>query len=219
MFVYLLQFWDADPHEVKHGSYFAAQRECQNAALLQMIRASLDQAAAEGGKTPVLVLPNPATFEEAEANFFGFADEVRRTRTREHFGSSGPDLVEVADMPRFASYGWLHFNRNEVVPRMPRRLLPHGVRVGKHVRSLRPERDKFIAVVYEYVENGGNDEKAVQKVADFLWLAGFSFCAQPLAKNWKSGVLVDHSDIVGPRFYGWQKFFYCLHSAKSILLG
>ena len=45
----------------------------------------------------------------------------------------------------------------------------------------------------------------VSAVADFLWLAGFEFCGQPLARNWKNGVLVDHSDIIGPCSSGWQR--------------
>ncbi|KAB5532782.1 hypothetical protein GE09DRAFT_376967 [Coniochaeta sp. 2T2.1] len=183
-----------------------------------MIRASVDQATAEGSKTPVLVLADPSTLEDAKANFFGFAEEVRRTRMREHFGTHRPNLVEVVEMPRFAKcYGWLHFNRREVFPRMPRRVLPHSIRVAKHLRSLPPERDTFIAIVYEYIEEGENNVEAVEKVAKFLWLAGFSFSQQPLARNWKSGVLIDHSDIVGPGFYGWQKHFYSRLSAKSIL--
>lgn len=184
-----------------------------------MIRASLDQAAAEGGRTPVLVIPDPSNFEEAEANFFGFAEEVRRTRKREHFRTRGPDLVEAVEMPRFAKcYGWLHLNRKEVFPRMPRSVLPHGIRVGKHRRSLPSERDEFLAVVYEYVEDGENDTETVEKITTFLWLAGFCFCPTPLAKNWKSGVLVDHSDIMGPRFYGWQKFWYGRQKAENVLL-
>lgn len=85
---------------------------------------------------------------------------------------------------------------------MPRPVLPYAVRVGKHIRSLPKEQDEFIAVVYEYVEGGENDAETVEKVASFLWLPGFSFCATPLARNRRSGVLVDHSDIVGPLFYG-----------------
>lgn len=164
------------------------------------------------------MLSNPSTFEEARHKFFGFAEEIRRTRKREESGSRDPDLVEVVEMPRFAKcYGWLRLNRKKDFTRMPRSVLPHTVRVGKHIRSLPKEQDEFIAVVYEYVEGGKNDTETVEKVATFLWLAGFSFCARPLARNWKSGVLVDHSDIVGPLFYGWQKFFYCLLSAETIL--
>lgn len=185
-----------------------------------MMRASIDQATAEGGKTPVLVLADPSTLDDARANLFGFADEVRRTRKREHFPPT--HLVEeVVEMPSFAKcHGWLPFNRREVLPRMPRRLLPHGVRIGKHYRSLSlspEERDTFIAIVYEYVEEGKNSFEAVEKVARFLWLAGFSFAPQTLAKNWKSGVLVDHSDIVAPGFFGWQKAFYGRLNAKGIL--
>ncbi|RKU42519.1 hypothetical protein DL546_003929 [Coniochaeta pulveracea] len=210
-------FWDQDPLEIARGS-FAAQRECQNAALLQMIRYSLDQAAAEGGTKPVLVIPDPANFDEAEANFFGFAEEVRRGRKREHFPSRGPDLIEVVEMPRFAKcYGWLRVNRHDVFPRMPRSVLPHAIRVDKHTRALPSERNEFLAVVYEYVEDGENDIETVEEVARFLWLAGFSFCPTPLARNWRSGVLVDHSDITGPQFYGWQKFYYRCLKADILL--
>jgi hypothetical protein len=166
------------------------------------------------GKTPVLVLTNPSTLEDARFSFFGFAEEVRRTRTR-----GRPNLVEVVEMPRFAKcYGWLHFNRQEIFPRMPRMVLPRGVRVGKHLRTLSEDQDTFIAVVYEYIEDGENDVEAVEKVAEFLWLAGFSFAPQPLAKNWKNGVLIDHSDIIAPGSYGWQKAFYHRLSAESILV-
>ena len=41
------------------------------------------KAAAEGGKTPILALPDPSLFEDAEASFFEFAEEARRARTRE----------------------------------------------------------------------------------------------------------------------------------------
>ncbi|KAH8677055.1 hypothetical protein BGZ61DRAFT_74068 [Ilyonectria robusta] len=36
-------FWDAEPPEFYH--YFAAQRECQNSALLQMMETAVQQAA------------------------------------------------------------------------------------------------------------------------------------------------------------------------------
>jgi hypothetical protein len=91
-------------------------------------------------------------------------------------------------------------------------VLPRGVYVGKHLRSLQPDRHKSIAVVYEYGEDGENDTEAVENVTRFLRLAGFYFCPQPWAKNWRSGVLVDHSDIVRTRFYGWQK---CLYGRRS----
>lgn len=69
-------FWDGDPHEVPVLGYFAAQRECQNAALLQMMRASLDYVPCDqegAGKRPVRVLANPTDWDQARANFFAFA--------------------------------------------------------------------------------------------------------------------------------------------------
>ncbi|KAL2158238.1 hypothetical protein VTH06DRAFT_4558 [Thermothelomyces fergusii] len=50
-------FWDAEP--VDFPTYYAPQRECQNAALLQMIQAAVEQAAA--ASRPILVKAKPTT--------------------------------------------------------------------------------------------------------------------------------------------------------------
>jgi hypothetical protein len=52
------------------------------------------------------------------------------------------------------------------------------------------------------------ESKKVAAVARLLHLAGFAFCPQSLAHNWKNGVLVDHPDIIFPRGFGWRKWIY-----------
>lgn len=67
------QFWDDEPPEFAH--YYAPQRECQNAALLQMMETAVEQAAATS--RPVLVNARPETWEDAIANQAAFSDEAR----------------------------------------------------------------------------------------------------------------------------------------------
>ncbi|KAB5528993.1 hypothetical protein GE09DRAFT_1177811 [Coniochaeta sp. 2T2.1] len=205
----------------EEGPYALKLRECQNAAILQMMRASLDYVPGDqegAGKRPVRVLANPTDWDQARANFFAFAEENRKRA----LASPEPKepMEDVGNMPRFARcYGWLHFNLSEVLPRKPRRVYPYGIDVDKQRRTLRTEhnRDEFIAVMYEYVESGENNTKLVEKVARFLWLAGFSFFSTPLAKNWKNSILVGHSKIMGPHSYGWQKFYYRCRADREVL--
>ncbi|KAI8715365.1 hypothetical protein NCS52_01043900 [Fusarium sp. LHS14.1] len=94
-------FWDTKPPEFHH--YYAAQRECQNSAVLQMIEASIAKAATES--RPIRVLASPKTKQEARYNLFWFSDEARL--------ASFPDDLEAAEitsMPRFRKcYGWVKF--------------------------------------------------------------------------------------------------------------
>ncbi|KAL1889014.1 hypothetical protein Sste5346_009194 [Sporothrix stenoceras] len=288
-------FWIPDA-VVEFPTYSAVHRECQNAALLQMLRASVDQTATTGSSSekldvtgPPLVHPNPMDFLTASDNLFSFADEVRRARQKQ---PPPPELqlVPVTSMPRFAKcHGWLPCNVHELMAKMPRHMRSHGFHVDrKTYRTFDQTRTDFIGIVYEYIpshdgdetddgggtkdDNGGNDSTGeelesckkstappaarryntrsstiqavhdangdneqprqarpaaiaasnedtkdtkdtedamhrnrVSAVADFLWLAGFKFCSQPLARNWKNGVLVDHSEIIGPYSSGWQR--------------
>src|SRR5213078_775070 len=93
--------------------YWAAQRECQNAALLQMMETAVEQASAK----PVLVYRNPKkTLADAVDNLLGFAEEVRLTVPP----PEGVEMVEISAIPRFPRcYGWLKFNAAEVFPKMP----------------------------------------------------------------------------------------------------
>ncbi|KAI0837693.1 hypothetical protein F5Y06DRAFT_62790 [Hypoxylon sp. FL0890] len=59
-------FWDTQPPRIRNG-YFAPQRECQNAAILQMIKAVLKE-----GPVP-LRHEHPETQAQAMANMLAFS--------------------------------------------------------------------------------------------------------------------------------------------------
>ncbi|CAK7203985.1 hypothetical protein SEUCBS139899_006735 [Sporothrix eucalyptigena] len=287
-------FWDADPEKLE-GCYFAAQRECQNAALLQSMRASLDQEAAaqavldsggtfpdgEGngpGANPTLVFVNPKDEEEAACNLYMYRRD--RDKLQDFVQTELPETMRMRDvpMPRFVQcHGWLRMNAKELIAQMPYACRPGAVYIKSHqYRYFQEGPTEFIAIVYEYIQKDRNDEvkhgaankkitlpgrnnennnedsdnygpalygrdsqrekpkkeepekgkleqldpkegkegpseeekNKVLAVERFLHLAGFQFCPQPLRTNWINGILVDHSDIVAPCFFGWHKRWY-----------
>ncbi len=64
---------------------------------------------------------------------------------------------------------------------------------------------EYLKIVYKYVEVGENNPAIVDEVVKFVWLAGFSFTMGLGVRNWKSGVLVDLSDIIPVGSFGWRK--------------
>ncbi|OIW24761.1 hypothetical protein CONLIGDRAFT_685707 [Coniochaeta ligniaria NRRL 30616] len=130
----------------------APKRECQNTALLQMMRTSLDQATAKGGKTPVLVLLEPST------------------------GMSSRNMTYASASTSARSPGQRQVHRSRV---------RSTSRTARTTR--RPSR---------------------RRVDRFLRLAGFSFCAQPLVRDY-------HSDIMAPRHH----LHGCLLSVRKALPG
>lgn len=112
-------------------------------------------------------------------------------------------------MPRVRECcGWLTI-RSKWLERSARsrRLLPPEITVDKVRRHL-VSYPEYVAIVYEYVEEGENDPAAVQESLDFFWLAGFCGTRSQLAVNWMNGVLLDLSDIVSPCGYGWRDYMY-----------
>jgi hypothetical protein len=104
-------------------------------------------------------------------------------------------------------YGWLTIH-GSAFRELHRSVRPPLVHVDRKIkRHLAPDQE-YIAILYEYVEEGENDPDTMQKAMDFFWLAGFSRTSSPLVRNWKSGVLVDLSDIVAPRGYCWRAALY-----------
>ncbi|EPE04332.1 hypothetical protein F503_01336 [Ophiostoma piceae UAMH 11346] len=227
--VYRVYFGDQGPFALKlfwisdlnpgYPTYSAFHRECQNAALLQMLRASVDQAAAaaaalaaggtpDGPTVPPLVDPNPMDFLAASDNLFSFAEDVRRVHENQ---PPLPELVPVTSMPRFAQcYGWLPCKVHELMDKMPRRIRSYGFHARHEAateaeeRASETERTEQARQAAKAAKDA-KDRERVSAVADFLWLAGFDFCCQPLARNWKNGVLVDHSEIIGPYSPYWQR--------------
>jgi hypothetical protein len=199
--------WFRDAEPIDFPTYYAPQRECQNAALLQMMQTAVEQAAAVS--RPVLVNAKPATWDDAVANLAAFSDEARLKQPPPADQSSVPcpGLCEIATMPHIKTcYGWLTIH-GKVFPELHWRLRPPVVEVDRIKRSFPPDQ-QYIALVYEYVEEGENDPDTMQKAMDVFWLAGFSRTYSPLLRNWKSGVLVELSDLVLPRGYGWKAALY-----------
>ncbi|KAK3945400.1 hypothetical protein QBC46DRAFT_372129 [Diplogelasinospora grovesii] len=197
-------FWDTKP---QMGYCYTVQRECQNNALLQMIEAALQAA-------PIRVNENPKEKQDALANLFSFSDEARQDGVQHAKGSS---LREMPPFPRMAKcYGWLDFDRQEF-RKMPQRIQVDRVHIGRDIRKFSEKDNSYIAIVYEYIEDGPNDPATVNEVSTFLWLAGFNYGASQRAENWKQGILVDHSDIVHPDGCGWSPGVYRLRNGKLTL--
>jgi hypothetical protein len=95
--------------------------------------------------------------------------------------------------------------------------MPPAMTVSKIKRFFSRDKD-YMAIIYEYVEEAENQHDAVQEAMDFFWLAGFSRTLSPLNKNWKSGVLVDLSDIAPPRGYAWKHDLYRKGPASASLM-
>ncbi|OAA68467.1 hypothetical protein SPI_00662 [Niveomyces insectorum RCEF 264] len=180
--VYRVHFGDQGPFALKlfwipdtileYPEYSAVHRECQNAALLQLLRASVDQAAAaaktvatggtpDGPTVPPLVNPNPIDFFTASDNLFSFSEEVRYNHQVRAAENKPPPsrLVPVTSMPRFAEcYGWLPCNVHELIKKMPRRIHSYGFHVDrKTYRCFDEARTDFIGIVYEYIRGGNGD--------------------------------------------------------------
>jgi hypothetical protein len=102
-----LQFYDTGPPEF--DAYYAAQRECQNSALLQMMAAAVAEATEAnqgyGGPDPVLVNSNPKTMDDAVTNLHAFSTQGRFNHLQ-----PTPDvsLVPINSLPRMRQcYGWM----------------------------------------------------------------------------------------------------------------
>ena len=166
-----------------------------------------------GGSDPVLVNANPKTMDDAVTNLHAFSTQGRFNHLQ-----PTPDvsLVPISSLPRMRQcYGWMAI-QGQVFRQLPTSQRPPSQVIGKLHRSF-PHNRSYTAIVYEYVEEGENIPAAVEAVTDFLWLAGFSYGSSPLAQNWKSGVLVDLSDIVHPLGFGWRATRYGPKKAAMML--
>lgn len=196
----ILQFWDNKPPPLER--YYAAQRECQNAAVLQMMQAAL-------AKSSVRVLDRPVDASEAKMNYYAFCDELRGDQC-----DNPEETRTISSIPRMVKcYGWMKISPAII----PLRLQVPPVEVDKRKRSFNPAKE-YLAILYELVEDGENGIPVVEEVADFLWHAGFCFTLSPLERNWKSGVLVDMSDIIHFDGFPWSNELYKRKTAAELLV-
>lgn len=180
--------------------------------LFEMMQAALSEANA--GLGPIMVDPHPETKEMAEANLFAFSDEARaRNATLE----STESLVEITQIPRIRQcFGWMRFTGEELLERVPRKLLPPPIEVAR-VKRFIDKHATYTALVYEFVNTGPNDPDSTQTVLDFLWCVGFAHVPVTKVDNWQSGVLLDHSDIVHCTGQGWDAKFFGYRRVDQIL--
>ncbi|KAH6613557.1 hypothetical protein B0J18DRAFT_447188 [Chaetomium sp. MPI-SDFR-AT-0129] len=193
----LKMFWDFEPP--KSLRYWGVQRECQNAALLQMMETAVEQAVA--AQRPVLVIPDPASHDDAKINQAAFCDEGRQHQPQ----LPTQHVRAITKIPRMRKcYGWLTLPRG-LFDGTPSWLRPPCLTFGMKLKRFMQPDQEYPAILYEYVEDGENNPSKVQEALDFFWLAGFSATMSPLARNWKSNVLLDLSDIVPARGFGWKE--------------
>ncbi|KAI1767842.1 hypothetical protein GGR53DRAFT_480917 [Hypoxylon sp. FL1150] len=194
-------FWDTKPLEIE--SYFAAQRECQNNAILRMLEAALEE------KSPIFVNAKPRTKQDAVDNTLAFASDGNQI--------FGGNTTPISSIPRMRKcFGWLKIDGHTIYS-WPRKLHPKPYNDHKLGHRGIIHDEQHIAIIYEYVEEGENDRAVVDEVAKFLWLTGFHFIVDTSARNWKSGVLLDLSDIVHVTGYWWRRPWYILRPASRIL--
>lgn len=177
-----------------------------------MMQAAVSVDIAELG--PILVDPTPETREVAEINLFSFSDEMRAQNAA--LDSTG-DLVGVTQIPRMRQcFGWMRFTGEELLRRVPTKLLPPPIKIDWVTRSI-DKHALYTAIVYEFVEKGVNEPAVAQQVLDFLWCVGFSYVPTTKADNWESGVLLDHSDIVHCNGHGWEMRLFGPRTVNQVL--
>ncbi|KAJ2898885.1 hypothetical protein MKZ38_003605 [Zalerion maritima] len=209
-------FWDTEPPDFSH--YFAPQRECQNAALLQMIETAVNEAAATS--SPILVNADPETQDDAFANLRAFSLEGRRRREQDQqLVQEESSMRMISSIPRVRKcYGWLPLKTEVFRGKIPVLRPPPAITIDKINRFISADEKTYFAIVYEYIEDeGGNDPNEVQQALDFFRLAGFSHTIAPGARNWKQGVLIDLADIVYPGGFGWFGQLYKPRVARRVL--
>lgn len=206
----MIQFWDQAPPE-SEGHYYALQRECQNNAVLQMVRASI-------ASYPVFVLDEPKGKEEARKNYYSFCKEKSDSRSEHGISKEGQTRLmrRISSLPRMVEcYGWLKLH-SKTWNNLHSSLKAPDVKIDKIRRYMEADME-YTALVYEFIPGGENEPLAVEKVADFIYHAGLSFGSSSLAKNWTDSVLVDYAGIIYPGGYGWRKSTFGMRDAKDIL--
>lgn len=201
------KFWENEPSSTP-TNYWAFQRECQNAALLEMIATAIERATTTGSteSSPIYINPEPTSREDAIANLFAFSEDGGPKGWRLGVGATAAansdSLLLVSSMPRQRKcFGWLKirgdFLQNQKGMAPPTLLAEDNIQ-----RQIQPDQEYF-AIVYEYIPEADNDPVAVQSQLDFYWRTGFSFTPVANANNWKNSVLVDLSELVCPWSLGW----------------
>ncbi|UKZ78873.1 hypothetical protein TrVFT333_006619 [Trichoderma virens FT-333] len=180
-FYALKVFWDNKPPDGMR--YWAVQRECHNAALLQMIRTAVEKAT-----EPIYLKREPRTWRDAARNLHAFSTEGSREPRFRH----APDSITVSSssLPRFREcFGWMSISGADLCSLDPK-LRPHGVVLDRIKRAIWPW-ENYFAILYEFISP--DEQPSVQATdlmqsqIDFLWRAGFCMIERRLV-NWRRHV-------------------------------
>jgi hypothetical protein len=107
----------------------------------------------------------------------------------------------MPQMPRTRKcYGWIKIASDDLTTRKVR---PPMILVDRLKRFLRPG-TQYTGIIYEIIEEGGNDKEAMDKTFEFYRLAGFGHTMISRETNWKQSILLDLADLVHPWSYGWR---------------
>ncbi|RDA91336.1 hypothetical protein CP533_1584 [Ophiocordyceps camponoti-saundersi (nom. inval.)] len=183
--VALKVFWDNQaPGDTQ---YWALQRECQNASILQMIRLAVEQDAES-----IWLNPEPKTLRGALQNLHAFSDEGRR---RQRFRDT-PGAINYSNLPQTRkAFGWTTVESEQLYA-LRAHLRPRAIQIDGLRREISGH-ETYYAIVYEYLpdHHGAFAADVVQSSLDLFWLSGF--CLVPFrAANWKSpGILLDLADL------------------------
>ncbi|KAK4076672.1 uncharacterized protein Triagg1_4275 [Trichoderma aggressivum f. europaeum] len=196
-------FWD---HKPPGGTrYWAFQRECQISALLQTIRAAVENSA-----EPVYLKKEPKTWKDAVRNLYSFSNEGRlKPKMRDAANSIS---LTTSSFPRIREcYGWLTISGAELSGLGPK-LWPTGVVLDRVKRQMSPY-EEYFAILYEFIPpqddtNAAVDiRRAMQAQIDLFWRAGLCMTIKR-SENWKQGILLDMADLVSPWHVEWNRFLY-----------
>ncbi|KAM7191161.1 hypothetical protein V8F33_009032 [Rhypophila sp. PSN 637] len=191
-------FWNTVP-PLEPERYWAFQRECQNAALFEMITSAVH--AASNQDDAVYLHPRPSTRDGAIRNLQAFSDEGRQnSRFR-----SLPEAVQVTakTMPHLRRcYGWTTVSPADITNAI-KRGLPRTLHTSDMLCTISPGTGDRNAIVYEYIPEHKSDPAVAQQEIDFLWRAGFQFTYPARLEDWRDGVLLDLSAIR----YPWHPAF------------
>ncbi|KAI1172974.1 hypothetical protein F4777DRAFT_590198 [Nemania sp. FL0916] len=144
-------FWDLKPPDI--SGCFAPQREAQNAAILQMVEAALDEG-------PVhLPFASPSTRQEAMDNMLAFS--MPRVNSKPH-PAIGTSRTLIDYPPLTKCYGWLAFD-GSFFRCMLSPIRPRARKDDKPPHSM-PYGNIYHAMVYDYIPKGNNSPESIEVV-------------------------------------------------------
>lgn len=179
--------------------HWAFERECINAALLEMISTSIKRS--RSSEHQVYLHPMPTTRSHAMQNLKAFSDEGSMLRSGPPPEDSQPFIEDVAIN---GCLGWVEYDMEDIIEAIkPFR---------PSIRCELPTTESVFAIAYPFVPKETLEKETMISQANFFHLVGFNI-HEIKAPNWRGkGKLVDFSDLISPFEYNhWNDHFYATH--------